>query len=299
MEKKLMIGIDLGGTKFHAGIVNAQYEIVGKTQRYSSRQASSAAELLNGLADGVLETLALNGKSLSDIDGVGIGSPGPLDPYSGKILNTLNLKVFRNFPLKSELEKKLNIPVFVDNDANCFALGEQRGGKARGIKHVMAITLGTGYGFALIINGEILHGATGTATEIAKIPYLDGEYEDFISGRGLARIYKNLSGKTKKPEDISEGALNGDTYCVETFTEFGSHLAMTLVPLVSALDPEILVVGGSIAANWEYFAPALEETMRPYLFEPIRKNLRIVKSDLGECATIIGAAGLVHSTFSI
>ncbi len=299
MEKKLMLGIDLGGTKFHIGIVNEQYEIFGETQRYSSRKAGTAAELLNSMAEGVKETLAVNNLSLSDIDGVGIGSPGPLDPYSGKILNTLNLKVFRNFPLKSELEKKLNVPVFVDNDANCFALGEQRGGEARGKKHVMAVTLGTGYGFALIINGEILHGATGTATEIAKIPYLDGEYEDFISGRGLAKIYKNLSGRSKKPEDISEGALNGDSFCIEAFAEFGSHLAMTLVPLVSAFDPEVLVVGGSIAANWDYFAPALEDTLKPYLFDPIRKNLQIVKSQLGECATIIGAAGLIHSKFSI
>ncbi|HDR04418.1 MAG TPA: ROK family protein [Candidatus Marinimicrobia bacterium] len=299
MEKKQTIGIDLGGTKFHVGIVSEQNEIIGETQRYSSRHAKSADELLDSLANGVLETLDINGKTLSDIGGVGIGSPGPLDPYSGKILNTLNLKVFRNFPLKRKLEKKLGISVFVDNDANCFALGEQRGGEARGKKHVMAITLGTGFGFALIINGEILHGATGTATEIARIPYLDGEYEDFISGRGLAKMYKNLSGKTKKPEDIGEGALHGDAFCIETFAEFGSHLAMTLVPLVSAFDPEILVVGGSIAANWEYFSPALEETLRPYLFEPIRKNLIIAKSQLGECATIVGAAGLIHSKFSI
>lgn len=295
----MLIGIDLGGTKFHIGLVDSQYKITGSTQRYSSQKCQSADELLKKMADGVRETLDVNGLSLTDIEGIGIGSPGPLDPYVGEILNTLNLTVFRNFPLKKRMETELGVPVFVDNDANCFALGEQRGGEAKGRKHVMAITLGTGYGFALVINGELLHGATGTATEIAKTPYLDSEYEEYISGRGLQMIHKKRTGKDVKPEKISLNAFEGDEACQKTFAEFGYHLAMTLIPMVNTFDPGILVIGGSIAANWDYFYTSLDQTIRPLLFDRPRKNLKIVRSSLGEFATIIGAASLVKMEFSI
>ncbi len=297
MSTRFSVGIDLGGTKFHAGLVDDQYTIYGQTLRRSSGDAPDAQTLLTRMVDTVRELAELNGLSMSDIRAVGVGSPGPLDPWSGKILNTLNLKVFQNFALKDEMEKQLKCPVFVDNDANCFGLGEQKGGAARGLKHVLVVTLGTGYGFAVILNGNVLHGATGHATEIALTPFRGKGYEDYISGRGLAMIHQELHGEDLEGPAISQRAFDGDDRARKTFEVFGEYLAGTLVPYFTALDPDMLVVGGSIAANWDFFSASLDREIRRNLFEIPRAHVRIEKSKLGELATIIGAASLVDTDF--
>ena len=294
MNRKNLIGIDLGGTKVRVGIVSGKdYSIVGKTIRFDSFDCKTGDELVERIADQIEKLLIKNNHRKSDIKGIGIGSPGPLNPFTGKILETLNIKIMRNYPLKDKLEKVIGLTVFVDNDANCFGLGEQKVGKAKGKKHVIAITLGTGYGLAYILNGAILHGATGTATEIGLNVYRDGVYEDYISGRGLQSIHFKLHNEQLEPIKISEGAFTGNEKCKKTFEEFGKHLAFTLVPIINLLDPEILVVGGSIATNWKFFSKSLDETIRENIFEQPSKNIVIEKSELGELATLIGGASLV------
>ena len=296
---KYTIGIDLGGTKFHMGLVDSNYNVFGETIRKPSHDCSDAVSLLNRMANTISEILVLNKIERSQIRAIGVGAPGPLDPYKGIILNTLNLTVFQNFALKDEMEKATGIPTFVDNDANCFGLGEQKGGVARGLKHVIALTLGTGYGFTYILNGNILHGATGHATEIALTPYRGKGYEDYISGRGLAMIHHELHGEMLEGPDISQKAFEGEKKSLETFSRFGEHLANTIVPFLTLLDPDMLVVGGSVAANWDFFAPALDRQARATLFERPKAHLRIEKSTLGELATIIGAGSLADVDFVI
>ncbi len=295
MKNKNLIGIDLGGTKVRVGIVSGEkYSVIGDTIRFDSFDCKTGDELIKRIADNINLLLKNNNHSKADIKGVGIGSPGPLDPFSGTILETLNMKIMRNYPLKKKLEEEIGLDVFVDNDANAFGLGEQKAGKAKGKKHVIVATLGTGYGLAYILNGAIVHGATGTATEIGRNVYRDGIYEDYISGRGLASIHNKLHNELLEPIDISKGAFAGDTKCKKTFVEFGKHLAFTLVPIINMLDPEILVIGGSISANWELFSPSLDKTIRENIFELPSKNIVIEKSELGEFATLIGAASLVE-----
>lgn len=290
--EKYTVGIDLGGTKFHAGLVNSNYEITGETLRHASHDCHDAMTLLHRMAETVKELAKINDVEMSQIRAIGIGAPGPLDPYAGKILNTLNLTIFQNFELKKEMEKATGIDSYVDNDANCFGLGEQRGGAARGLKHVLVATLGTGYGFAYILNGNVLHGATGHATEIALTPYRGKGYEDYISGRGLSMIHRELHGEALEGPEISKRAFEGDEKAWATFSAFGEHLANTLAPYLSALDPNMLVIGGSIAANWDFFSDSLIRHAKDSLFDIPRAQLRIVRSELGELATIIGAAGL-------
>jgi len=294
LNSKNLIGIDLGGTKVRIGIVSGEDRaIIGETIRFDSFDCKTGDELVKRIANQIKILLDKNNHKKSDIEGVGIGSPGPLNPFTGIILETLNIKILRNYPLKNKLEEAIGLTVFVDNDASCFGLGEQKAGKAKGKKHVIVVTLGTGYGLAYILNGAILHGATGTATEIGRNVYRDGIYEDYISGRGLKSIHYKLHGEQIEPIKISEGAFSGDKKCKKTFEEFGKHLAFTLVPIINLLDPEILIVGGSISANWKFFSKSLDKTIRENIFEQPSKNIIIEKSELGELATLIGAASLV------
>ncbi|MEA1986366.1 MAG: ROK family protein [Candidatus Marinimicrobia bacterium] len=295
MRIKNLIGVDLGGTKVRVGIVSGEnYSIVGDTIRFDSYDCKTGDELVNRIAKNIEKLLKNNSHKKSDIKGIGIGSPGPLDPFTGTILETLNMKIMRNYPLKDKLEAIVGLTVFVDNDANAFGLGEQKAGKAQGKKHVLVATLGTGYGLAYILNGAILHGATGTATEIGRNVYRDGIYEDYISGRGLQSIHNKLHGEQVEPIKISERAFAGDVKCKKTFEEFGMHLAFTLVPIINMIDPEIVVIGGSIAVNWEFFSETLIKTIKENIFEQPSKNIVIEKSELGEFATLIGGASLVE-----
>lgn len=295
LNNQNLIGIDLGGTKVRVGIVSGEdHSIIGKTIRFDSFDCKTGDELAERIAIQIKILLDNHNHKKSDIKGVGIGSPGPLDPFTGTILETLNIKILRNYPLKEKLENEIGLDVFVDNDANCFGLGEQKAGKAKDKKHVIVATLGTGYGFAYILNGAIVHGATGTATEIGRNVYRNGIYEDYISGRGLISIHNKLHNEEIEPIDISKGAFAGDEKCKKTFEEFGKHLAFTLVPIINLLDPEILIVGGSIAANWKFFFKSLDKTIRENTFEQPSKNIIIEKSELGELATLIGAASLVE-----
>jgi len=299
MDSKYTIGIDLGGTKFHVALVDSAYRIYGETFRGPTHDAKDAGELLKRMTDAVRKTVEINGLDMMAVRAVGVGSPGPLDPFKGRILETLNLKVFQNFELKKEMEAALSLPVFVDNDANCFGLGEQKGGVARGLKHVIAVTLGTGYGFSIILNGQVLHGANGLATEIALTPYRGKGYEDYISGRGLAMVHHELHGELLEGPEISKRAFEGDGLARESFSVWGEHLGNTLIPYFTALDPDMLVVGGSIAANWDFFHESLDRQVRGLLFEPARSRVQIRKSELGEKATMIGAAALADTDLVI
>jgi len=298
-SEQFTIGVDLGGTKVRLGLVNEAYEVVGETPRLNTYDCSTGDEIVARIYQRVRILMEKNDLSSGQIKGIGVGSPGPLDPYTGYIKETLNLKAVRNYPLGESLAEATGMRVCVDNDANCFGLGEQRAGKARGMHHVLVGTLGTGFGFAYILNGNVLHGSTGTATEIGKLPYQGGIYEDFVTGRGLRAMHARLSGEDLEPKEISERAFKGDENCLKTFMEYGRTLAYTILPFIALVDPEIVVLGGSVSINWPFFQASLKETIRQHIFTHQQEHLKIEKSELGELAAVIGAAGLLDMDYSI
>jgi glucokinase len=200
--------------------------------------------------------------------------------------------MLRNYALGPKLEDLTGIPVLVNNDANCFALGEQRAGSGRGMEYVLGVTLGTGFGLGFVYQDEIFNGATGTALEFALTPYRDGVFEDYISGRGVARIYKGVTGQAIQPVEVTTLAKNGDKAALETWRIFGQHLAQAMIILVMVLDPDIIVIGGSVAQGWDYFYNSLETDLRKGIHAGPAGHLKIARSQLGELAAIIGAASL-------
>jgi glucokinase len=298
-NNKYAIGVDLGGTKVRLGLVDENYQVIGETPRLNTFDCLTGDEVVDRIRQGVDLLLKINNLEKNHIKGIGVGSPGPLDPYTGYIKETLNLKSIRNYPLGKSLAEVTNMKVCVDNDANCFGLGEQKAGKAKGMHHVIVGTLGTGFGFAYILNGNVLHGATGTAAEIGMLPFRDGIYEDYVTGRGLRAMHLQLAGEELDPKIISEKAFQGDEKALKTFEKYGEAVAYTLLPFIAALDPEIIVLGGSVSVNWPFFQQSLDTTIRNHIFANQKESLKIVKSEMGEIAAVIGAAGLLDMDYSI
>jgi len=298
-HSKYAIGVDLGGTKVRLGLVDENYRVIGETPRLDTFDCRNGDEVVARIRQGVEQLLQINNLDKRHINGIGVGSPGPLDPYTGYIKETLNLKAIINYPLGKSLAEATDMRVCVDNDANCFGLGEQKAGKAKGMHHVIVGTLGTGYGFAYILNGNVLHGATGTATEIGMLPFRDGIYEDYVTGRGLRAMHQRLAGEDLDPKTISQKAFQGDEKVLKTFEEYGKAVAYTLLPFIAVLDPEIIVLGGSVSVNWQFFQPTLDATIRKHIFPNQQESLKIEKSELGEIAAVIGAAGLLEMDYSM
>lgn len=287
----MRIGIDLGGTKVNMGLVK-DYQVQGATRRFLISDCRDADDLVAKIKSTSEELLKAADLSWDDLEFIGIGSPGPLNYKTGVVLKTPNLKIVVDYPLGPRLQAVSGVPVLINNDANCFTLGEQKAGVACGQEYVLGVTLGTGFGLGFVYQGHIFNGATGTAFEFALTPYRDGVYEDYISGRGLAKIYTSLTGEKVAPEEVTKRAKAGEKAALDAWEDFGGHLAQALIALVMVLDPDIIVIGGSMVAGWDFFYPNLTKQLFSHIHEGPRGHLRVARSELGELAAIIGAASL-------
>jgi len=293
--EEIKIGIDLGGSKYRIGLVNSNNEIIGDSIRVSIDEIAESDELVRQITESVNSILKTNELNKKDIVRIGIGSPGPLDPETGTILETLNMTYLRGYPLGEKLKESLLLDIVIGNDANCFVLGQQISGAAVGFQNVFGITIGTGYGCGIIIDGVLLEGSTGTAGEYAKSPYLEGVFEDYISGKGLKKIYKKLSGELKRPLQIEDEARSGSKVAIETFHEFGTHIGNSLSYVVNLLDPEIIIIGGSIANAYDLFIDSVWKSLHQYIYGISAEHLTIKPAVDGELNSVIGAAMLYNS----
>jgi len=182
----------------------------------------------------------------------------------------------------------------MNNDANAMILGESLWGAGKGSNCVLGITLGTGLGCAVVIDNKIWMGATETAGEIWISPYKDGIIEDIVSGKGVSKLYEKLSGLKVTAKEVSARALNGDSGAKSAWDEFGKALAYALSWSVNLIDPDVVIIGGSIANAMELFYSSLNETLRKNICPVPAQNLRIVRAQLGDNAGLTGAAALVY-----
>jgi len=294
-EHGMRIGVDLGGSKYRIGLVNSNAELVGESIRISVDDISEADVLVSSISEIAVKLLNTNHITRENVKGMGIGSPGPINIGTGMILDALNLDYLNGYPLADELKQLLSMEVSIGNDATCFVLGQQIAGAAKGYQNVFGITLGTGYGCGIIVDGKLYEGSTGTAGEYARSLYLEGIFEDYISGRGLKSIYKNLSGESSRPFLIEDAAREGDQYAIQTFEEFGFHIGSSLSYIVNLLDPSIIVIGGSIAHAYDLFIESLKGSLLSKIHDRPAKKLIIKQAVNGEENALIGAAMLSNS----
>ncbi|MCF6222515.1 MAG: ROK family protein [Flavobacteriaceae bacterium] len=291
--QNIIIGIDLGGTKIMTGAISQSGDVLGKpikTPTNSHEQSSVIIKTITDSVEKLLKNLKLN---INDVLGIGIGTTGPLNINEGIILECPQLPTMHFFPLRKTIERFFSVPVYINNDANCLIYAETIFGNATGKKNVVGFTLGTGIGSAIILDKKILNGATGTAGEVWASPYKSGIIEDYISGDGVAKIYKSISGQNKSSLEVFNLANKGDKDALLTWKEFGEHLAIPIAWSINLIDPDIVVLGGSISSAHKYFMPSMEDKLRKIICPVPSKKTKIVLARLGDYTGFIGAACLV------
>ena len=307
----LLIGVDIGGTKVAVGLVDASGKISSpaRVPMISNRSAEDGLNAVLAAIDQVMP------KGTTGIAGIGVCSPGPLDPYTGVILNPPNLPCWRNFPLAESVRKLHSVPVKVDNDANAAALAETRWGAARGYKNVFYATLGTGIGTGIVFDGDIYHGRTGAAGEGGhmSIDYRGpicgcgkpGCIEVLASGPAMARRAREklaAGAKSSLPdlaggdlaaingELIARAAATGDQVSRDLLAETAEMIAVWLGNIVDLLDPEIIVIGGGAGAALDF---ELVKSRVPRLaINPRAHEVPIVRARYGANSGIAGGAAL-------
>jgi len=311
------IGIDLGGTNIAAAVVNEQGEILVKdsTPTQSERDYKAIVEDMVGLCTRIVQQAKLK---LTDIHSVGIGSPGIVDPEKGMVVHASNLN-FNHAPIREAFQKHMNVPIYLENDANAAALGEYEAGAGKLYKDFVAITLGTGVGSGVIIDHKIIGGTWHGGAEIGHIVIKaegvmcgcgrKGCWEQYSSATGLIREAKKaakahpssllntlVNGQldqmtAKIPFD---GAQAGDLVAQGVITSYIDDLAIGLVNIINIFQPEIIVLGGGVSAQKEYLIEPLKARMVKEIYGGEEMFLtKIEVAQLGNDAGIIGAA-LLH-----
>lgn len=274
----MKLGIDLGGTNMRVGLVDG-HEIVAK-EIIPCPSSESADTVLNTL-------ISLIGRNMAPtVTGIGIGVPTLVDAERGIVYNATNIPSWREVHLKEALEARFAVPVAVNNDANCFALGEHRFGAGRGCRSLVGVTLGTGVGGGLVLNGELYNGRNTGAGEIGELPYMDHNFEYYCSSGFFVREY----GTTGR--DAAAAAACGDSAAREIWNVFGSHVGRLMKALMFAYDPEMIVIGGGISSALPLFRAAMEAEMASFPYPESLRNLRVEASALADVA-ILGASALV------
>lgn len=287
--------MDIGGTRTTVALFNDDLELVERCRLVETSALSSGDELVSELLASVHAGLAVHGGRRSDLAGIGIGAPGPLDLETGTVLETPNLPILNHFPLRKRMGAASGLPVWVDNDANIFTLGEALKGAAQGYPYVLGVTLGTGFGWGIVLDGKVYHGATGTAAEYGLTPWRrDGRtWEDDVSIQGLMSLYNGRGGDASSPREVADQAGRGNQLALEAWREYGRVLGFALTHGVNLLDPHIIVVGGAMVGAWDYFSPTMDETLRSHIFARPREQLKVVPSQLGDLSALFGAASQI------
>ena len=291
----LFVGIDIGGTSVRIAFFNDQLEIVHRCRPIMMAAVQTGDGLVEAIRKSLADEAVLAGATYESIVAVGAGCPGPLDLDSGQVLETPNIPFLHHYPIREKLQDALGCPVGLDNDANVYALGEAMAGAGKGAPFLLAVTLGTGFGWGIVLDGKVHRGATGTAAEYGLATIGPGEetWEDTISARGLVNIYKSLGGVAESPLEIAKAAKKGDENALGAWNKFGRVLGLSLSHGVNFFDPDVIVIGGAIAGAWEHFAPSMMETLHGHIFDKPRAHLKTVLAALGDDAPLYGAVSLV------
>lgn len=292
-DKTAIIGVDIGGTKIKTGVVNTFGDVYGEPIVILTGGHDNPEKIVERITCSILKVIENLQLAESDIIGIGLGVTGPLDIRKGLILECPQLPTMHNYPLRERIRKQFGLPVNMNNDANCLILGESIWGAGKDMNTVLGFTLGTGLGCALVINQKLYNGTNGMAGEIWPSPYKKGTIEDMISGNGISSTYHALSGKQNTAEEISSLAQNNDPEALKTWNIFGRNLAFALAWGINLVDPDIVILGGSISNSIDYYYSAMDLYLRKHICPVPARKTRVVRAALGDNAGFTGAAALV------
>ena len=289
------LGVDIGGTKIAAGVFNARGRLLGDAlARRPTRASESAETTLGELQLAIDAAVDQSGLEWQQIGGVGVGTTGPMDPRAGRYLEPETLPNLHGFEIGAHLSQRLGLQVAFTNDANAFVLGEARRGAGRGAQSVLGVTLGTGCGVGIVIGGCLIEGATANAGEMYRVPLFDGDFDSECSGGGLERLWLVTTGERAEGAAIAALADRGDARALAVLDAFGARLARGFGLLAALLDPEIIVLGGSVSGSYRHFEAGLRRTFGRYVAPAVAASLRFERAQLGDLAGPLGAAELAR-----
>jgi glucokinase len=299
MKDRILIGVDFGGTKILTGAMDQNGKLLCEPVKVSTKSNESPEVIIASITGSIELILQRINSKVSDVDGIGLGVTGPLDIRNGIILECPQLPTMHFYPLQQKIHEHFSVPVFMNNDANCLIYGETIFGAGIGKNNVVGFTLGTGLGCAIVIDQKILNGFTESAGEVWPSPYLEGTIEDFVSGTGVSKIYKEISAQAglktvpeKSALEIAQLAEKGDPNALKTWEEFGKHLSVAISWSINLIDPEVIILGGSITNAFKFFSPFLEKNVRAHICPVPAERTKIEVAKLGANAGFIGAAAL-------
>lgn len=281
MIEQNTIGIDLGGTNIRAGLVNGRQLL-----------RSSAEKILkNGSDEAIVQQLfRVTENLLSDsIEAIGIGVPGLVDEERGIVFDVVNIPSWKEMPLKQLMEERFQVPVLINNDANCFALGEYYFGKGIQGGSMVGLTIGTGLGSGIILKGRLYSGRFCGAGEFGMIDYLDQNIEYYASGQFFANVY-GINGET-----VFDNAMNGEQEAIRMYREMGAHLGNAIKTIMYALEVDQIILGGSVRHAYHLFQESMWERINTFAY---RQSLQALKIDVSELenSAIFGAAALHYES---
>ncbi len=289
-----VIGIDLGGTAIKLGRFTRE-GICLQSLTVPTPQPSRPEAVIDMMVYAIEKLV----HGLSDINAIGIGTPGPAD-LAGRVAKiAINLDDWVDIPIATLLQSRTGLPAVVGNDGNCAGLGEQWLGAGRNYRNFVLLTLGTGVGGAIFLNGELFTGHAGSAGELGLIT-LDatghacksgnsGSLEQFLSGNAIRRMMG------REPHELGKLAAAGDVEALKFWESYGRNLGIGLTTILYILTPEVAIVGGGISASAEYFLPAAEREINRRVMAVSHPGFKLIRAELGNQAGMTGAARLAWS----
>ncbi|MGI8951288.1 MAG: ROK family protein [Chitinophagaceae bacterium] len=278
MNKKI-IGVDLGATNIRGATVSENNISNIISQRINS----------NGTENEVLEDVFILIDDLIDDDtnAIGIGVPSVVDIDEGIVYDVQYIPSWKEVHLKKWMEERYKIPVFVNNDANCFALGEHYFGKGKNVDSMIGLTIGTGVGAGIIINKKLYAGANCGAGEFGTVDYLDKIYEYYCSGSFFQNVY-NING-----EEVFQKAKQGNKQSLKLYEELGMHLGNAIKMIIYTYDSQLIILGGSVRLAYDFFQQKMWQQIKTCVYKKSAERLQIKISEL-QNSGILGAAALYY-----
>ena len=307
---KYVFGVDIGGTTVKLGFFDTEGNILEKWE-IPTRKDLGGKYILPDIAESITDKLMEKGITKEEVVGVGVGVPGPVDA-DGVVFKAVNLG-WDIFSVSNTLGDLINLPVKAGNDANVAALGEMWKGGGKGHDDLVAVTLGTGVGGGIIVQGKLLAGATGAGGEIGHIHVEDNEedrcgcgkkgcLEQYGSATGIVRIANRVLAATDEASVLREGELTAKAVCdaakakdavaVKVMEQFGAYLGRGLAAIACVVNPEVFVIGGGVSKAGEMLFDYIRPHYEKYVFHG-SKNTKFALATLGNDAGIVGAARLV------
>ena len=279
-----LIGVDLGGTKVHVARIEGNQIASSEIRKINAR--GSKQEVLDELIQAI--RIVCN----DEVEGIGIGIPSVMNIEQGIVYDVVNIPSWDEVHLKKILEKEFHVPTYINNDANCFAIGEKYFGKGKAYKDMIGLIVGTGMAGGIIVDNKLYNGPNCGSGEFGMMPYKKHYYEYYCSGQFFTRKY-NMNG-----EELAELAGKGDKKAIKAFVRFGNHLGNAIKAILYALDPAAIILGGSVSKSYSFFKGAMNDSLKDFVYKNSLEKLTIEVSEDNNIP-VLGAAALYYDNITL